>query len=200
MKKIKTLAAILSFALIGQCSSVFAAEKIDFSTMEETDFKSGPFKEYAYIFELKDKISEKFMHNTDTEFKVRAIGTELDLEIPSNSQVEVTVIDEQTEDIVTEYVESLGYTKDILIIDVNPDFIVNFDILSIPNDENAGDINADGKVDLTDLSELSLAIIGDKTLTESQIKAADIDENGKADLPDLARIKQYLSKVVTSLR
>lgn len=63
-----------------------------------------------------------------------------------------------------------------------------------------GDINSDGKVDLTDLSELSLAIIGDKILTENQLKAADIDENGKADLPDLARLRQYLSKVITSLR
>ena len=62
-----------------------------------------------------------------------------------------------------------------------------------------GDLNFDGKVDLTDLSELSLAIIGDKTLTESQIKVADIDKNGKADLPDLARLKQYLSKVITAL-
>jgi len=63
-----------------------------------------------------------------------------------------------------------------------------------------GDINTDGKVDLTDLTELSLAIIEDKTLTESQIKAADIDENGKTDLPDLARLRQYLSKVIDSLR
>lgn len=62
-----------------------------------------------------------------------------------------------------------------------------------------GDINSDGKIDLIDLTEISLAILGDKTLTESQIKAADIDENGKADLPDLARMKQYLSNVITSL-
>lgn len=32
-----------------------------------------------------------------------------------------------------------------------------------------GDINSDGKIDLTDLSALSLSIIGDKTLTKSQI-------------------------------
>lgn len=62
-----------------------------------------------------------------------------------------------------------------------------------------GDINADGEIDLTDLSELSLAIIGDKTLTEDQLKSADINDNGEADLADLARLKQYLSKVITSL-
>jgi len=73
------------------------------------------------------------------------------------------------------------------------------DIIAEEN-TSPGDINSDGKVDLTDLSELSLAIIGDRTLTEKQIEAADINENGEADLPDLARLKQYLSKVITSLR
>ncbi len=63
-----------------------------------------------------------------------------------------------------------------------------------------GDLDDNGVVDITDLSELSLAIIGDKTLTETQIKAADIDENGIADLPDLARLRQFLSKVVKTLK
>jgi len=31
-------------------------------------------------------------------------------------------------------------------------------------------------------------------------KAADINENGEADLSDLSRLKQYLSKIISSLR
>lgn len=62
-----------------------------------------------------------------------------------------------------------------------------------------GDINSDGTIDLTDLSELSLTLVGDKVLSEDQLKAADINKNGEADLSDLARLKQYLSKVITSL-
>lgn len=69
----------------------------------------------------------------------------------------------------------------------------------LENVATIGDINADGNIDLTDLSELSLAIIGDKTLTERQVKVADINGNGEADLPDLARLRQYLSKVIDSL-
>lgn len=66
-------------------------------------------------------------------------------------------------------------------------------------DVTKGDVDGNGKVDITDLSELSLSLIGDKTLTENQINAADADGNGKADLSDLARLRQYLSKVITSL-
>lgn len=40
----------------------------------------------------------------------------------------------------------------------------------------------------------------DKTLTDAQLKAADINGNGEAVLTDLARMKQYISKVITSLR
>ena len=64
----------------------------------------------------------------------------------------------------------------------------------------AGDINFDGIVDVTDLSELSLAIIGDISLTEDQIKIVDFNENGKADITDLARMRQYLSYHVESLK
>jgi len=63
-----------------------------------------------------------------------------------------------------------------------------------------GDINGDNIVDMTDLSDLSLTLLGDKTLTDAQLKSADINDNGEADLSDLARLRQYLSKVITSLR
>lgn len=62
-----------------------------------------------------------------------------------------------------------------------------------------GDISGDGIIDLSDLTTLSLALVGDSELTSDQLSAADIDGNGKADLSDLARLKQYLSKVITSL-
>ena len=62
-----------------------------------------------------------------------------------------------------------------------------------------GDLNSDGKADITDLSELSLALVGDKELTESQQKAADVDSDGAVKLADLAKFRQYLSKVISSL-
>lgn len=62
-----------------------------------------------------------------------------------------------------------------------------------------GDLNSDGKADITDLSELSLALVGDKELTEAQQKAADVDGDGAVKLADLAKFRQYLSKQISSL-
>ncbi|MCI6582869.1 MAG: dockerin type I domain-containing protein [Oscillospiraceae bacterium] len=61
-----------------------------------------------------------------------------------------------------------------------------------------GDVNCDFTIDVTDLSELSLALIGDRKLSEIQQKVADVDGDGKVTLSDLARMRQYLSKVITS--
>jgi len=62
-----------------------------------------------------------------------------------------------------------------------------------------GDINSDGRADLTDISGLSLYIIGDITFTDEQMKVADVDEDGEVNLADLAKYRQYLSKVIDSL-
>ena len=61
-----------------------------------------------------------------------------------------------------------------------------------------GDVNCDFTIDVTDLSELSLALIGDRKLSEIQQKVADVDGDGKVTLSDLARMRQYLSKIITS--
>ena len=63
-----------------------------------------------------------------------------------------------------------------------------------------GDINYDGTIDITDLTSLSLALLGDSELTEEQKSAADIDGDGAVTLADLARLQQYLSKKIDSLR
>ena len=59
-----------------------------------------------------------------------------------------------------------------------------------------GDIDLNGTIDVTDLTELSLALIGDKEISDDQQKAADIDGDGAVTLADLARLQQYLSKKI----
>lgn len=86
---------------------------------------------------------------------------------------------------------------------VNPDFIATPDAFAVTvrgNEEGTGDINSDGLVDVSDLTELSLALLGDTELTSVQQKAADVDGDGTVKLPDLARLKQFISKVITSLK
>ena len=68
----------------------------------------------------------------------------------------------------------------------------------ISNAEKLGDINLNGTIDVTDLTELSLYLLGDRELTENQQKSADVDSDGAVTLADLARLQQYLSKKITS--
>ncbi len=57
-----------------------------------------------------------------------------------------------------------------------------------------GDFNGDKVADLTDLTNLSLYLLGDIEFTDAQKKAADVDGNDEIDIADLARFKQYVSK------
>ena len=60
----------------------------------------------------------------------------------------------------------------------------------------AGDLNFDGKIDVTDLSELSLALADGKEFTDAQQNAVDVDKDGKVTLADLARMRQFLSTII----
>lgn len=77
-------------------------------------------------------------------------------------------------------------------------------ITKIPGQKNIkvfrrGDITEDGIVDISDLSSLSLALIGDNVLNESEQRVADVDGDGDVKLADLATLRQYLSKTIDEL-
>ena len=109
-----------------------------------------------------------------------------------------TSVEEPAFDSNAIYSEFVKFFKDNNIDSSKVDFMFLEDSPVIPTSEKLGDINSDGKIDTTDLTELSLALIGDKDLTEDQKKAADLDKDGKAALSDLARMRQYISKIITS--
>ena len=71
--------------------------------------------------------------------------------------------------------------------------------VNVPEKTYLGDVDLNGTIDVTDLTELSLALIGDKELTAAQQKSADIDGDGAVTLADLARLQQYLSKKIDAL-
>ena len=65
-----------------------------------------------------------------------------------------------------------------------------------PEKEMLGDVNLDGKIDVTDLSTLSIILADNKPVSGMQKKNADVDRDGNVYLSDLARIRQYLSKII----
>lgn len=62
-----------------------------------------------------------------------------------------------------------------------------------------GDINSDGKVDITDLSELSISLVDKKSFSTTQSNVADVNGDGEVGLTDLAKLRQFISKVIESL-
>lgn len=57
-----------------------------------------------------------------------------------------------------------------------------------------GDINLDGKVELTDLTLLSLYLMGDIKLDSDALKNADVQYDCEVDIRDLATLKRYIVK------
>lgn len=67
-----------------------------------------------------------------------------------------------------------------------------------PVDTLYGDVSLDGKIDVTDLSTLSIAIADRKVdkLDPQAFTNADVDKSGTVTLSDLARIKQFVSHII----
>ncbi len=68
-----------------------------------------------------------------------------------------------------------------------------------PYEDTRGDIDCDGKIDITDLSALALSLVDKEALKGQANKNADIDKDGEVTLADLATLRQYLSKKITVL-
>lgn len=57
-----------------------------------------------------------------------------------------------------------------------------------------GDIDQSGTVDITDMTQLSLYLIGDTDFSDYEEKTADTDMNGVVDLCDLANFRRFFTK------
>jgi len=62
-----------------------------------------------------------------------------------------------------------------------------------------GDVNEDQKIDISDLSLVSLHLIKDITLTGNKLSAADTDGDGTVTLADLAHLRRFISKYAVKL-
>ncbi|WP_044975077.1 cohesin domain-containing protein [Ruminococcus sp. HUN007] len=68
-----------------------------------------------------------------------------------------------------------------------------------PGAKLLGDVDCDGKVDITDITTLAISLVDKKPLTGDSKINADVDGDGDVALTDLARIKQFVSKVIDKL-
>ena len=54
------------------------------------------------------------------------------------------------------------------------------------------DLNGDGKIGLSDLSNIKFGLIGKKQLSSESQMAGDINGDGKVSLSDMTKLKMYL--------
>ena len=160
------------------------------------DNLKDPFEPYQFVYDALNVVKE--LMNTNKDIGIRSSGDILDKENPENSKVRVIVGSEEAAQAVRKYIVSRGYSEDVLELVVDPSFLPEPDAADGVS-VCFGDLNFDGAIDVTDLSTLSLALVGDMKLTEDQQKAADVDGDGAITLADLATIRQYLSKKIDSL-
>lgn len=160
-----------------------STENVSHDSLFGTDDSFEPFK---FIYELLDVVNAYLKDNKDLDW--RTVGDKLNLDDPAKSKVEIIAGNEESAKAIESYIESQGYSKDLLEISVDPDFVIQPDILLplIP------DYNGDNVTDLTDLTALSLYLIGDAEWNDSQIINFDCNADGKTNIADLAHLKQYI--------
>ena len=100
---------------------------------------------------------------------------------------------------VYEVVKTLEASGKVLIVrDVHLGLMINSP-QNKPQKVLCGDVNLDRVVDLTDLTELSLALMGEKNMDFIPDVTSDTTKDGTTDLADLAKLKQYISFDITTL-
>ncbi len=62
-----------------------------------------------------------------------------------------------------------------------------------------GDVNLDGMIDVTDITQLGLALVDKVVLDDIHFAYSDADYDGEVNLVDYATLRQYVSKKITSL-
>ena len=197
-KRSLIISGITAALMIFQTAAVIYADENTANKWNGTELDinnpTGSWAPYKFVYELLNEVTELMRNNHDID--IRAASDRLDLDNPENSKVEIKVGNRESAQVVRDYIVSRGYSEDILKLVVDSSFMPYTQVLVV----GFGDINYDGTIDITDLTSLSLALLGDSELTEEQKSAADIDGDGVVTLADLARLQQYLSKKVDSLR
>lgn len=138
-----------------------------------------------------EKVTEKLKEycSGSTDLDIRSITDSIDLNDPDLSKIEIIAGDEVSAESVTAFFEALGFSSELLKIEIDPDFqkIVE-DIIRYV----FGDLNGDGTIELTDLTMLSQMLLKDIDIDQIISDASDVDGNGVTDVADLALLKQFV--------
>ena len=94
------------------------------------------------------------------------------------------------------------YDPDTYLANINSNPSKAYGVNYSENEKSSGicgDIDMNGIADLSDLTCLSLYLLGSRNLSGAQLANADVDHDGIVSITDLPRFKQYISKDISSL-
>lgn len=63
---------------------------------------------------------------------------------------------------------------------------------TVKNNTLRGDVNGDGKVDVSDITKIAAHIKGKKLLAGDQKLRADVNDDGKVDVSDITKIAAHI--------
>ncbi len=200
MKKIKKLLLLFltPFVLNSGISSLSAEEdNVSENIYTQSDTEKSKGASYQEVKELDDFLDEQ-SENSLKDIDLRYFRPFL---IEKNSDLSIEKIiagnDEDAEEIrkllsVNEFSESMY--EIITDPEVEAKDIYNKYFVASQVQFIYGDLNYDNVTDLTDLSYLSVYLMGNTEFDKIQTEAADIDASGIVDIADLAYYKQYVCK------
>ena len=124
------------------------------------------------------------------------------LTIPANAKLEersVALSTKRNDDGSAELVPTAGVTLYVAAGSQAETYCKNNNIAyktdgSMPQG-TPGDVNGDGKIDVTDLSKVAAHIKSIKTLTDSEMAMADASNDGKIDVTDLSKIAAHIKSI-----
>ncbi|MBQ9982845.1 MAG: glycoside hydrolase family 9 protein [Oscillospiraceae bacterium] len=125
---------------------------------------------------------------------IRAFGFAPYCDIPSQRCYMDSTESWSTNSASLEYNSSLAWVVSFLQDEATETCCPDYPEPVKPAEIKYGDLNSDGVSDLSDLTLLSLYLIGDISVSDDVLKAADVYYDGEVNIADLAHFKQYICK------
>jgi len=168
----------------------------------------------ASMINLFEDITKKKTPTAEIEYSINELTNQDVLVKLVNSSIEITITNndgkdtylfEQNGEFTFEFIDKYGNVGSTT---ASVNWIVEEDNNENNNGDNSetgkdeenntdkeiilADINGDGRISVTDLSQLKLHFVKIKLLNDTQLKAADINEDGRISMIDLSQLKLML--------
>ena len=174
----------IAFLEDGDYAGIVSKEEVSIINEDSTSLSISSASGADVNVVIEDTYSDDNFTSIETDIEMDEKGCELSLD-GSKLDIQKGTAQELDIDVITEDQEKM-------IEQISSDDVVDFDLIS-GICELLGDLNADGRVNITDLMMCLHHVSGRTQLSEERISVADIDGNGSVNITDLMRMLHYVS-------